>query len=142
MTFDPMQSLNYLAVAAKSPLAFTAYLAVIVAWIARFWFSVIPRSRAEQIARTFSDDQKRTTALSLLLGEAPPAGLPRNEILQWVQVKSKEKSWGYIFATYLCTLFALVVVLGLSAYTYLEHSADPIDGQPITKLDEKVDRAP
>jgi len=128
--------LEYLKVAASSPLAFAAYVCVVVAWVARIWIVTGPRQRAERILAQFNEDRARSIALKDLLGASPPLGLKKSEIMDWVRAKSSENTRGYLLVAYLATLLSVVIVAGLTSYVWYNDDGS----RPVKLLRENVSR--
>lgn len=103
--------LQALPAAATSPYAYAAYALALVAWVLTLWLKYRPQRETEKILSRFKDDAGRTQALTALLGQAPPKGLARTEILEWVRIQSREKTKGYLLVAYLALVFAVIVIV-------------------------------
>src|SRR3974390_177 len=110
--------LEHLKDIATSPLAYVGYLAALAAWVGRLWMVNSPQQQASKIVAAFKDDRQRAEALGTLLGEKPPTGLARKEILDWVRIKSKEKARFHLIFAYVCTLVTAVAVIGLAVHPH------------------------
>ena len=84
--------LQALPTAATSPYAFAAYGLALIAWVLTLWLRYRPQRETNKILERFEDDKTRRDALTSLLGQAPPKGLARNEIMDWVRIQSQDKT--------------------------------------------------
>ncbi len=107
---DIKSFLEQLPAAASSPLALGSYALVLAAWIVVVWLRQKPQREARRILEQYKDDDKRNKALASLLGTAPPEGLARREILEWVKLKSADSTRTYLLIAYLATLAALLII--------------------------------
>src|SRR5687767_8440702 len=103
--------LQALPAAATSPYAFVAYVLALVAWAVSLWIRYRPQRETQKILSRFKDDSSRVDALTKLLGQAPPKGLARSDILEWVRIQSREKTKTYLLVAYLALVFAVIVVV-------------------------------
>jgi hypothetical protein len=103
--------LNALPAAATSPYAYAAYVLALVAWVATFWLRNQPQRESQKILTEFRDDAARNEALARLLGQAPPEGLAKKQILDWVNIQTRAKSRTYLLIAYLATLVAAIVIV-------------------------------
>jgi hypothetical protein len=104
--------LKNLPEAAQSPLAFVAYCLVVAAWLIQRWLALKPQRDAKSILNTFKDDQLRLSALTEIFNEPPPRGLEGNQaILDWVRVRSAEKTKVLLVVAWLATLVAVLIFL-------------------------------
>ncbi len=101
---------------AGNPLAFAAYALVVAAWAARGWFVYRPQAQAEKILGQYSEDKERTVALSMLIGEKPPSGLAKADLLEWVRLKSKEKTRYLLLVAYVATLATVITISGMAVF--------------------------
>ena len=101
---------------AGNPLAFAAYTLVVAAWVARGWFVYRPQAQAEKILGQYSEDKERTVALSTLVGEKPPSGLAKSDLLEWVKLKSKDKTRYLLLVAYVATLGTIVAISGMAVF--------------------------
>jgi hypothetical protein len=108
--------LNALPTAATSPYAYAAYVLLLGSWLVSLWLGGRPQRQTQKILATFRDDAARNTALARLLGESPPRGLPKEQILQWAQSQTGAKSKTYLLIGYVATLVT-VIIIGVVALT-------------------------
>lgn len=120
--------LDNLTAASQSTIALVAYLAVVMAWFLRFWVGGRPQRKAKEILSLYSSDAERTRALGSLLGNEPPSGLKKEEILAWVALQGKHQSRSMLIVAYLATLFAVIVIIGMALFfpQHLEASRPPV----------------
>jgi hypothetical protein len=102
--------LDALPTVAKSPYALVAYTLLAAVWALRVWQVGRPQREASKILAQFKDDAGRTKALTQLLGNAPPDGLPHNEVLEWVRIESSGRDRAFVLAAYVATLAAAIVI--------------------------------
>jgi hypothetical protein len=95
---------------AKSPYALVAYALVAAVWALRLWQVGRPQREAGKILTQFGDDERRNAALAQLMGNAPPQGLLRAQVLEWVRIQSSGRDRGFILAAYMATLAAAIVI--------------------------------
>ncbi len=103
--------LDALPSAASSPYALAAYALVLAAWVLNAWQAQKPQKETRRILATFKSDGERRQALADLLGVQPPAGLAKNQILDWVRLQSSGRNKTYLLIAYLATLAAILVVV-------------------------------
>src|SRR5688572_102933 len=104
--------LKHIPDAASSPLAFVAYGLIVAAWVVRTWLLLNPRREARRILEQFKEDPARIRALSRVFNEQPPEALSGNDaILQWVRIKSSEKTKVLLVVAWLATAVALLLFL-------------------------------
>lgn len=108
--------LAQLAAAAQSTIALVAYLAVVIAWLLKVWVSYRPQRKAKEILALYSSDDERARALAALLGNQPPRGLKKDEILAWVALQAKQQSRVMLIVAYLATLFAVIAIVGMALF--------------------------
>ncbi len=103
--------LQALPAAATSPYAYAAYALALIAWVVTLWLRLRPQRETQKILADFNDEGERNRALTVLLGQAPPKGLARTEILDWVRIQSQDKTKGYLLVAYLALVFAVIVIV-------------------------------
>ena len=115
----PVEFLKHLPEAASSPLAFVAYGLVVAAWVVQAWLAQNPRRSAQKILERFKDDTQRSKALAEIFQEQPPRGLSGNEaILQWVNIRSREKAKQLLLVAWVATVLALLLFL-VAVYSHV-----------------------
>ena len=97
--------------AAKSPLAFVAYIVLAVGWMTILW----KESRIKIIAKTLSElpEKQRLNALKLEYQLIPKKGLTSDQFL-------KNERRKYFFIAYGLTLIAIIIVITLIVYRYIQ----------------------
>ena len=70
-------------------------------------------------------------------GRSPPPGLPKTQLLAWVNIQVRAKNRLYLLFAYLATLSTLVLVTALGVY-YASHPV-PKDKPPVL-IDSTVTR--
>lgn len=123
--------LNALPTAATSPYAYAAYVLLLGAWLVSLWLRGQPHRQTQKILEGFRDDAARNAALAKLLGESPPQGLPREQILEWAQAQARAKSKTYLLIGYVATLVTIVIVM-VVALTLARSDSGADKGQPPT----------
>jgi hypothetical protein len=108
---DIKSFLEQLPAAASSPLALGAYALVVGAWLVVAYLRQKPQREARRILAQYTDDKQRNKALASLLGSAPPEGLSRHEILEWVRLESARSARTQILIAYLATIAAILVIV-------------------------------
>jgi hypothetical protein len=103
--------LEALPAAATSPYAYAAYALALTAWVVTLWLRLRPQRETQKILADFNDEGERNRALTVLLGQAPPKGLAKTEILEWVRIQSQDKTKGYLLVGYLALVFAVIVIV-------------------------------
>lgn len=102
--------LDALPTVAKSPYALVAYALLAAVWALRLWQVGRPQREASKILSQFKDDERRGAALTQLVGNAPPRGLPRDQVLEWVRIQSSGRDRGFVLAAYIATLTAAIII--------------------------------
>lgn len=125
--------LNALPTAATSPYAYAAYALALAAWVASGWLGAQPQRESQKILQRFKSDRERNEALARLLGQAPPDGLSKKDLLPWVQLQTQAKSKTYLLIAYLATLFALIVII-VVALTGSARTADQSGRGPTVRF--------
>lgn len=97
--------------AAKSPLAFVAYIILAVGWMTILW----KESRIKTISKTLSElpEKQRLNALKLEYQLIPKKGLNSEQFLKHERRK-------YFFVAYGLTVIAVIIVITLTIYRYIQ----------------------
>ena len=111
------QLIDALPTAATSPLALVAYIVVAGVWLTYAYLRFKPLRKAESILQRFDEDKPRIDALRELTGDAPPAGLKRSEIMQWVRSQSQSRLYVLLLVAYISTLVAFLAVFAIAFAT-------------------------
>ena len=118
--------LEALPAAATSPYAYAAYVLALVAWVASLWLGNQPQRESRKIVARYKDDAARNQALAELLGNAPPKGLAKDQILDWVRIQTTAKSKTYLLIAYLATLIAVIVIVVVALARSRETVSNPV----------------
>ncbi|BBO87043.1 hypothetical protein [Desulfosarcina ovata] len=103
---------------AGEPLSLVAYLAIIALFSWRAWLNTKPVKEAEKILDKYKNDIDRNKALEHLIGNSIPDKIGEEKIIEWVKLKSKEKTRKMLVLAYIATL---VTILSISAFAYDKH---------------------
>ena len=97
--------------AAKSPLAFVAYIILAVGWMTILW----KESRIKTISKTLGElpEKQRLNALKLEYQLIPKKGLNSEQFLKHERRK-------YFFVAYGLTVIAIIIVITLTIYRYIQ----------------------
>lgn len=123
--------LQALPAAATSPYAYAAYALALIAWVVTLWLRYRPQRETEKILANFKDDAARTHALTSLLGQAPPKGIAKTQILEWVRIQSQEKTKVYLLVAYLALVFAVIVIVVVALTGQVPSSSGALQGPVI-----------
>ena len=113
--------LGHLGEAATSTAAVAAYIVVVVAWALWVWLRYRLQNKAERILGKLDSDAARNEALRILLGNSPPQGLPRKELMRWSALEARHRSRVLIVVAYLATLTAVIVIVGMALFQPATH---------------------
>ena len=113
--------LRHLGDTATSTIALVAYVVVVLAWAFRVWLRHQLQAKAERILEQFDSDAARNEALGKLLGDAPPQGLPRKDLMRWTAIRTRHRSRVLATVAYLCTLTAAIVIIGMALFQPVAH---------------------
>jgi|SoiMethySBSTD1v2_1073268.scaffolds.fasta_scaffold05286_3 hypothetical protein len=122
--------LHALPTAATSPYAFAAYVVLVAAWVVTVWLRNQPYRKSLEIVKTFKDDRERNKSLAQLLGDSPPAHLKNDQILDWLKIKSSEKTRAYLLIGVVAVLITVTVIVVVAMTTARTPAAGSI-GSPL-----------
>jgi hypothetical protein len=108
--------LAHLGEAATSTIALVAYVVVAAVWALRVWSGHQLQAKAEKILDQFLSDSARNEALGKLLGNSPPQGLPRKDLMRWTALQTRHRSRVLVMAAYMATLTAAIVITGMALF--------------------------
>jgi hypothetical protein len=103
--------LDALPTAATSPYAYAAYVVLLGAWLVSLWLRGQPQRETQKILANYRDDEGRNAALARLLGQMPPEGLAKEQIIQWVQEQTRARSKTYLLIGYVATLVTIIIIV-------------------------------
>jgi hypothetical protein len=105
---------------AGEPLAFVAYMGLILLFAWRAWLKSKPIKEAEKIITTFKNDSDKKDALRQLMGTSIPDKIKNKDVMQWVKIKSGEKTKKLLVFCYASTLITFIVISALVYENYQE----------------------